>query len=271
MDNLLVSSLKYFFEEHKNNSELIVEIAKKNMHQQTLRTSLGVGWIIIRDIVFFAVFVMFRFLMSGSKQVEGVHYILFLMVAMVPWNFINECINGGVSAIKKNKPVLKSMMFPIVIMSTIEILAIFLKRMFTFVILFIIIFIWGDIRDVSFIMLLYYFFTMFIFMVLWNQIFSAFVALSNDFEHFYKAVAGVIFYTMPIIWSFEVIENIPWAVQIFKINPLIYIIQGFRDACYTGNLPNIGYTIYFWSISLVLLVIGTILQYKLRRHYVDLI
>ncbi len=271
MENLTLNSLKYFFNEHKSNKNAILEIAKKNMQQQTLRTSLGIGWVFFRDIIFFAVFIMFRYFMSGSKEVEGMNFVLFLMLGMVPWNFMSECINSGVSVIKKNKSVLRSMKFPIILLPSIEIVAIFLKRLFTLIILFIVIITLGDIKDVSILLFIYYFFSMFIFMILWNQIFSSFVALSNDFEHFYKAVSSVIFYTMPIIWSFEVLESTEWIITIFRLNPFVYIIEGFRDACYSGELPNLTYSLYFWGLSIALLIVGSILQYKLRRHYVDLI
>lgn len=271
MSNLITESVSFFFSEHKNNKKGIYEIAKKNMQQQTLRTSLGIGWVFFRDVMYFSVFIMFRFLMSGSSNVEGMNFILFLMLGMIPWNFMNECINGGVSSIKSNKSVLSSMKFPIVVLPTIEIIAIFMKRMFTLIILLLVIIIFGDLKDVTWWMFCYYFFAMFIFMVLWNQIFSAIIALSNDFEQLYKALASVLFYTMPIIWSFEVLGNHIWLIRIFKLNPFVYITEGFREACVLGTMPDLGYTLYFWGLSLVLLIIGAVLQFKLRRHYVDLI
>lgn len=271
MSNLITESVSFFFSEHKKNKKGIYEIAKKNMQQQTLRTSLGIGWVFFRDVMYFSVFIMFRFLMSGSSNVEGMNFILFLMLGMIPWNFMNECINGGISSIKSNKSVLSSMKFPIVVLPTIEIIAIFMKRMFTLIILFIVIILFGNLSDITWWILGYYFMAMFIFMILWNQIFSAIIALSNDFEQLYRALASVVFFTMPIIWSFEVLNGFPWLIRIFKLNPFVYIIEGFRDACVLGTMPDLEYSLYFWGISLILFIIGAILQYKLRRHYVDLI
>ncbi len=271
MKNLIANSVSFFIEEHIKNKDNIYQIAKKNMHQQTLRTSLGIGWVFLRDIIYFSVFIMFRYLMSGSKQVEGMNFILFLMLGMIPWNFMNESINGGVTSIKRSKQLLKSMTFPIVIIPTIEVIAIFMKRVFTILILFIVILIFGDLKNITWWMLIYYFFSMLIFMILWNQIFCSFIALSNDFEQLYKAIVGVMFFTLPIIWSFEVIRDLPWIIRIFKLNPFIYIIEGFRAACQTGILPDREYTIYFWALNSMLFIVSCVLQYKLRRHYIDLI
>lgn len=270
-NNLLFNSLKYLFDEYKANFRIIFKLAKEVMYQQTLRTSLGIGWVVFRDVIYFTVFILFRVLIAGSGNIEGMNFILFLMIGTIIWNFMNECINGAVMAVKNNKFIFSSISFPVVIMPTIEVIAIIWKRLFTLLILLFTIFKFGNIADITWWMFIYYFLCMVIFMIVWNLIFSSLVAVSNDFEQFYRAITSVLFYTMPIIWSFEVIKPYPTITRIFKLNPFVYIIEGFRDACVRGDLPDLEYTIYFWGLSLFLLCIGAILQYKLRRHYVDLI
>lgn len=270
-NNLIYLSIKYIFDELKENKQNIMGLAVQNMRQQTLRTSLGIGWVFFRDVIFYFVFTIFRYLMSGSEDVEGMNFILYLLVGMIAWNFMSECINGGITAIKHNKNILSSMKFPISILPTIEIIAIFLKRLFTLLILFVVIMIFGSIGDITWWMLIYYFISMFVFMIVWNLIFSAIMAVSNDFEQLYRSITSVLFFTMPIMWSFEILKSTPWIIRFFKLNPFIYIIEGFRDACVLGNLPDLEYTLYFWGLCLILFCVGSILQYKLRRHYVDLI
>ncbi len=209
--------------------------------------------------------------MSGSGQVEGMNFILYLMVGIIPWNFMSECINGGVSAIKSSKGILSSIKFPIVILPTVDVLAIFIKRLFTLLVLGIVIYIFGDLRDITWWMFIYYFITMFIFMCIWNLIFSSLVAISNDFEQLYRAFTSILFFTMPILWSFEILKDSPDIIMLLRINPFVYIIEGFRDACVSGILPNLQYTLYFWSVTIIMFCIGSILQYKLKSHYIDLI
>ncbi len=270
-DNLLVASLKYTIGEHKDNFKSIKSLARETMHQLTLRTSLGLGWVVIRDFVYFGAFIMFRYLMAGGGEVEGMNFTLFLMLGLIPWNFMSECINGAVMAIKSNKHVLSSIKFPITTLSTIEVSAIFMKRMFTLLVMLFVIVAFGDITHVTWWMFIYYFISTYIFMCIWNLIFSALVAVSNDFEQLYRAATSVLFFAMPIMWSFESLTMFPWIIRFNKLIPFVYLIEGFRDACERGDLPDLQYTIYFWGLSLVLLCIGSILQYKLKSHYVDLI
>ncbi len=270
-DNLLTTSLKYVFNELYESKDNLLVLSKENMRQQTLRTSLGIGWVIIRDFVYYAAFILLRYLMSGGGEIEGMNFTLFLMLGLIPWNFMNECINGAVGAIKNNKTILSSMKYPITTLPTIEVIAIFLKRLFTLLIMLGIIIMFGDIRNITLWMFIYYFASMFIFMCIWNLIFSALVAISNDFEQLYKAIASIIFFTMPVMWSFEILQGYPWIIRIFKLNPFIYLIEGMRASCHSGILPDLEYTIYFWIFNGILLCIGAILQYKLKSHYVDLI
>lgn len=269
--NLLLEALKYVYYDHKNNLSNLYQLAKENTRQQTLRTSLGIGWVFFRDMVYFGAFIIFRYLMAGSSEIDGMNFTLYLMVGLIPWNFMNECMNGAVGAIKKNKPILSSMKFPVVTLPTIEVSAIFLKRLFTLLILLFVVIAFGDIRNVTWWMFIYYFASMFIFMCIWNLIFSSLVAISNDFEQFYGAIVSVLFFVMPILWSFENLKPYPWIIRLFKLNPFVYIVEGFRDAVQRGELPDLQYTIYFWGLSFVLICIGSILQYKLKNHYIDLI
>lgn len=270
-NTLLIKSLKFTFREHKNKKNKIINMAKENMYQQTLRTSLGIGWVFFRDIVYFTAFILFRYVMSGSGTIEDMNFILYLMLGIIPWNFMNECLNGAVMAIKSSKGILSSIKFPITILPTVDVLAIFMKRLFTLIVMFIIIILFGDIRDVTWWMFIYYFITMFIFMCIWNLIFSSLVAISNDFEQLYRAFTSIMFFSMPILWSFEILKDNHTVIQILKLNPFVYIIEGFRDACVTGTLPELKYSLYFWGVAFVMLCVGSILQYKLKSHYIDLI
>ncbi len=269
--NIFYESIIYIYNEHLNNRKSIPLLGAENMNQQTLRTSLGIGWVFFRDLVYFTAFAVFRYLMAGAGEIEGMHFVLFLMVGMIPWNFMNECISGGVYTIKINKTILSSIKFPVTILPTVEVIAIFIKRLFTLGILALLIVIFGDISKVTLWLFLYYFFSMFIIMCVWNLVFSAIFAISNDFEQLYIAFTSILFFTLPVMWSFDILKNYPWIIRLFKLNPLVYLIEGFRGACQTGVMPDFWYTIYFWGIVSIMFLVGAVLQFKLKNHYIDLI
>lgn len=267
----MIKAIGFVVSEHKNNLYRIWQMGKSHMQKQTIRTSLGIGWVFIRDLIYFGVFTLFRYLMSGGAQVEGMNFIVFLILGLVPWFFMNEVINNGSNAIKMNRAIITSLKFPITVIPTIEVLAIFLKRLFTLLVAFGISIGFGYLSNFNPLLFLYYVFAMLILMIFYNLIISAFVAISDDFNQLYLSIVRVMFFALPIIWSFETIAHIHWAVYLLKMNPIVYIITGFRDAFVLGNAPDLEYTIYFWAVCLLMFVLGCVIQYRLRKYYSDYI
>jgi len=267
----MIEAIKYVCFEHNTNLYRIWKIGKSHMAKQTVRTSLGIGWVFIRDLIYFAVFIAFRYFMSGSSEIEGIHFIVYLIIGIIPWFFMNEVLNGGANAIRMNKALIHSIKFPITIIPTIEVVAIFLKRLFTLIVGYVVCLMFGHGTDIHLGLLLYYFCCMFILMVFLNLIISALTAISQDFYQLYLSIVRVLFFMMPIIWSFENIGNYPWIIKLIKLNPMVYILSGFREAYANPQPLNVEYTLYFWGVNGLIFSVGCFIQYKLRRYYSDFV
>lgn len=262
-------ALRYNLISHWENRTLVLKLAVAEARKQTIRTSLGIVWIYIRDITYFVVYALFRLLVAGSGKVNGMSAVLYVVLGLVPWLFINDVLNKGSTIIKKNKSIIKSIAFPTTILPTAEVLCIFIQKLFNMGIAFVITFFLGDWRNISLIGVVYYTFTMVILMVVVNSIVSAFVAISGDFQQFYLAIIRVMIYTLPIIWSFEKISNFA-ILTVLKLNPMVYVIEGFRDS-FTGCFTiDPFYTVYFYIFIFVLLLISSYTQCKLSKFYSDL-
>jgi len=257
--------------EHITNFKRILKLGYAHSKKETLGSTYGMGWTIFKDIIYFGVFILFRYLMSGSKEIDGMNFILYLITGLIPWFHMNNVINSGTHAIKKNAAIIKSINFPITTLPTIEVISIFINRSFSIIIGLIVLAIFGDIASFNLIKFLYFHFSMMIFMVGFNLVFSAFIAISVDFQHLYSAFTRVVFYSLPILWSFNQVASNTIIIRILKLNPMVYIVEGYRQA-YVTNIPiNIKYTTYFWMVTIVLLTLGGFIQYKLRKYYSDFI
>lgn len=262
-------AIKYVYYEHRKNLEMILKLAVTNMTKQTIRTTLGVWWVYVHDILYFTVYVIFRILMAGNGQVENMHSVVYLMTGLVPWFFMNEVLNTGSNAIKMNKGIIQSIKFPISIFPTIEVLAIFFKRIFTFIMIFVVDIYYGYIGQFNLILFIYYVLCMFILMWAINLVTSAFVAISGDFNQVYIAITRVLMFSLPIIWSFENIASYKMFNWGLRLNPMVYVINGFRNAFVLGQAPDLIYTVYFWLCILIVTSCGCLIQYKLRKYYAD--
>jgi len=85
----------------------------------------------------------------------------------------------------------------------------------------------------------------------------------RDVSHIVQVVLSAWFYFTPIIYALDFIPaNMRW---LFKLNPIIYVINGFRLAVYYGMLPRWTSIAASFVCGFVALVIG----YSVFRKYQD--
>ena len=267
----MLSAVKYVFKEHYDNRKLLFKMAVVNMTKQTMRTSLGVLWLYLHDFVYFFVFVLFRVLMAGSGEIDGMHPVVYLITGLIPWFFISEVLNVGAASIRSSKPIIQSIKFPITVIPTIEVTSIFIKRFFTFFFVFGVTIYYGYLENINLLLFIYYTAAMLALMYAIVLLVSAFVAISSDLHQFYLIFIRVLIYTMPIIWGYKHIKTHHLLRRIIKINPMVYVLDGYRDAFVRGGFQSMRYTLYFWGVVLVIWMVGSFVQYKLRRYYADVI
>lgn len=266
----MLNSVKFVIGEHIDNRKMIWNLAKEGVNKQTVRSSLGVFWLYFRDLIYFLVYTLFRVLTSGGGQIMQMNPIVYLLLGLIPFFFVNEVLNRGTAAIKSSKNIITSIKFPITTIPTIEVLTIFIQRSITFVLMIIITYAFGYGKSISYLKLLYFLFAMIVCMLVLNLLISAFVAISTDFHQLYMSVMRILIFLVPVIWTFDKITN-PILNVLLHLNPLAYIINGFRYACALEGMPSLGYTIYFWISMVVLMFMGCHTQYKLRKYYADFI
>ena len=266
----MAGNMAQILREHKNNYRLLVKLAFMNAGKQTVRSSLGISWTYIHDIIYIIVFAGFRYLIAGNGTVMGMNSTVYIMTGMIPWFFFSDVLFQGSMAIRSNKGIVQSICFPIPVLPTIEVATIFIKRIISYGMLFAVVYVCGYIKFFHLGLFLYYIACSIVLAVALNMVISAFVAVSEDFRQLYVSIVRVLIYTMPILWDFTRIKSAPFNV-VLRINPIVYVIKGFRTAFVTGKLQNGWYTVYFWVCTVVLFALGSYVQNKLKRYYADFI
>ena len=79
---------------------------------------------------------------------------------------------------------------------------------------------------------------------------------------------------VPIMyWEGMFTQDHPWMETVFKLNPLYYIVAGYRDSMLTGDLflERPMNTLYFWCVSILMLYIGIKIFMRLRPHFSDVL
>ena len=266
----MVQGMKYVIEKHLQNKFLIIKTSIMNTEKQTLRSSLGIMWTYFHDIIYILVFILFRMLVSGNTTVYGMNNIIYLVTGMIPWFVISDVLSQGTMSIRNNRGIIQSIDLPAVIWPTIDVCSIFMKRLFSFVMLFIIVYVAGYAKYFSSILFVYYIGCLLVLTISMNLLISAFMAISDDFRQLFFAFVRILIYTMPILWDFSRIESTVLRI-LLKVNPMVYVINGFRDAFVLGPTQSLLHASYFWLCIILMFATGCFVQSKLNKYYADFI
>ena len=100
---------------------------------------------------------------------------------------------------------------------------------------------------------------------------SSLGVFSRDISQLVGMCLQFLFWGTPIFWN---IEMIPARYAfLFKLNPFYYIVRGFRD-CFINHMwfwDRPGTTLYFWCLTLVIMMLGAWLFQKLQPHFADVL
>lgn len=266
----MFESIRYIGQEHRKNWRLIIKIAYMDSGKQTVRSSLGILWTYFRDLLFIGVFILFRMLIAGNDRISGMDSIVYLITGMIPWFFINDVLVQGGMAIRNNRGIIQSLHFPVVILPTISVFSILLKRILSFLLIFFVCILFGYGKAFHPGLFAYYMIAMLSLMLSLNLVTTAIISVSDDFRQLYEAVLRIMIYTMPILWDFSRVKAVLPNV-LLRINPMVYVIKGFRDAFVLGHTQDTLYSLYFWCCVAALFLMGCFLQFRLKKYYADLI
>lgn len=132
---------------------------------------------------------------------------------------------------------------------------------------------YGYYPDLYTLQVVYYSICVFILVLAVSYITSAVVCFFRDLAQIIGIILQVGMWMTPIMWNFNQINLPDWLRTIFKLNPMFYIVQGYRDALadkvWLWERPEL--TLYFWCFTLILLWIGIRMFQKLKVHFADVL
>jgi teichoic acid transport system permease protein len=103
---------------------------------------------------------------------------------------------------------------------------------------------------------------------------SAVNVFFRDMKEVVSILLQIGIWVTPIMWNIETMTAIPvWAVTLLKLNPMYYVVSGYRDALinHIGFWEHPGLTAYFWIVTALTLWIGTAVFKRLRPHFADVL
>lgn len=256
------------------NRRLIWKLAKNDFKKRYAGSYLGAVWAMIQPVVTVAMYyiVFDKIFQTRSQMLAGgieVPYVLFLTAGLVPWFYFTEAITSGMTALIEYNYLVKKVVFKISILPIIKIIAATFIHIFFVCILLLVGSLYGYYPSVYTIQILYYSFCMFVLALAISYSTCAIVVFFKDLQQIVGIVLQIGMWATPILWDIETLGDT--AKLLLKINPLVYIVNGYRTSIYDHQwfFEDFYSTMYFWIITVVIFVIGAILFKRLKVHFAD--
>ena len=252
---------------------LIWKLAKNDFRKRYAGSYLGAVWALAQPVVTVAMYyIVFDKLMGGTgRGAEGVPFVLFLTAGLVPWFYFTEALNNGTNAMKEYDYLVKKVVFKISILPIIKIIAATFIHVFFLGVLLVVAALYGYYPTVYTIQLAYYSFCLFMFVLALCYTTCSIVVFFKDLTQIIGILLQIGIWASPILWNIDAAPK-EW-VMILKLNPLVYIVNGYRSALYERSwfFEDFFSTMYFWIVTVVLFGIGVAVFKRLKVHFADVL
>ena len=262
------------------NRKLIGNLAKNDFKQKFAGSYLGTVWAFVQPIITVLVywFVFEKALNVGSQSTKAgidIPFVLWLIAGLVPWFYFSEVLASGTLGLIEYNYLVKKVVFKISTLPVVKALSSMFVHGFFVIFTIVLYSIYSYFPTLYTLQLIYYSFCMFMLSLGLIYAFSAIMVFFRDLSQIVNVLLQIGMWMTPIMWNMDAMANrIPgWAMTILKLNPMYYIVNGYRDALYNNMWfwERPGMTAYFWILTTILVVGGMAIFRKLQQHFADVL
>ncbi|WP_346295511.1 ABC transporter permease [Rhodopseudomonas sp. P1] len=267
----LVQITRAFLADLASKRDLIFSLSVRNFKSAYFGSLFGMTWVIVEPLIY--VFLLWFFFTKAIKfqPPEGYPYVPWLMTAMALWNFISLTLTSSASTFRSHAFLLKRPEFNMSLLPVVNILTgLYIHGIFL-VILVAILLLSGIPFTLYWFQAGYYLLATAILLLGVAWIAASLSLFIKDVTNIIGIIIQIGFWTSPIFWS---LNTFPANFRVLlQLNPLSYVMEGYRKSfLYAQPFWNdpIGFA-YFWSFTLIVLLIGVVTYKTLRPHFGDVV
>lgn len=255
------------------NRKLIMNLAKNDFKTKYAGSYLGIVWAFVQPIVTILVYWFVFSVGLKAGNVSDYPFVLYLVSGIVPWFFFQDALNGGTNALMEYNYLVKKVVFKISVLPIVKMISALFVHAFFVVFSLVLCSLYGYTPSLETLQILYYSFCTFMLTLGLVYATSAIVVFFRDLTQIISIFLQVGVWLTPIMWDVNMLSNYPWLIKLFKLNPMYYIVTGYRDSM-LGHVwfwNHWGWTVYFWIVTVVLFALGSWIFKRLKPHFADVL
>ena len=244
--------------------ELLRTLLHREMRGRYRDSVLGSAWTLLQPIAMTAVYYfLFSFLFPNNSIPN---YALFILTALILWNFYANCLNLGTMAITGSADIVRKVWFRRELLPMAVVLA---NAITTLVLLTVVVVVDvavspAALKTVIFVPIFFGLLAILCFGL------ACILATANvffrDVSHLINVILLPLFFMTPVFYSLDNFPRQPpsWVIDILRYgNPITPYIEAIRATALEGTLPGIPLLLYCAVVGPSMAVIGV---WVLRRH-----
>lgn len=265
--------IKKLFRDIYMDRQLVWGFAKKDFIRRFAGSYFGMIWAFVQPlltiVIYWAVF-QFGF---RSGDVGDIPYGVWFITGIIPWLFFSEAFATSSNSFIEYSYLVKKVVFNIDILPLVKVISSLFIHLFFCVLMILVYVFMGGKASFAWIQLLYYMFCGVVFSYAVGFIAATIMVFFRDLSQIISIIILFGMWSTPIAWQFETLGLPEKFYYILKLNPVYYFVDGYRDSLFT-HIPfwyKPTWTIYFWIVTLGLLVIGAFLYNRMSEHFADVL
>ena len=263
--------VKGVVQEVYQNKELIWNLSKNDFKTKYAGSYLGITWAFVQPVVTVLVYWFVFQVGFRSGSVGDFPFVLWLVSGIVPWFFFSDALTNATNSMLEYSYLVKKVVFKISILPVVKIISALFVHIFFIGFTILLFSLYGYMPSLYMLQVIYYTFCMFILVLGISYATCSIVIFFKDLGQVINIFLQVGMWMTPIMWNYEMVG--PQYQWILKLNPMYYIVQGYRDSFIEeiGFWHRFNQGIYFWIIAIGLFGVGTIIFKRLKVHFADVL
>lgn len=265
------NTIKRLMKEVYHSKELIWRLSKNDFRTKYAGSYLGIIWAFIQPVITVLIYWFVFQVGFKSAPIDNFPFVLWLVSGIVPWFFFAEALGSATNCMLEYSYLVKKVVFKISILPIVKIISAFFVHLF-FVAFTICLFALYGYRPSLYMVQAFYYSICIFFLVLGvTYATSAIIVFFKDLGQIIAIILQIGMWMTPIMWSYNILS--PKYQVILKLNPLYYIVEGYRDSFINQVWfwERYNQTIYFWTFTTLCFAVGCILFNKLKPHFADVL
>jgi len=252
--------------------ELLRQLAWREVKAGRRQSLLGLGWIFLQPLAYLFI-ISLVFAVQIGRGEQDVPYPLVLVCGLIPWLFFAGTLSAGTTSVVGMGGLIGKVAFPRVFCPLSAMAAHLPNLLAGLVILCGMLFWYGRTPTVHWLWLVPIFLVLAVLALGLALFLGAFNVYTRDVESLLPLLMQVWFFASPIIYplgmGYEALAR-HGLLALYKLNPMIYLIEALRSALLYGRAPGDGLAIAA-GLSLLVLGGGWLVFTRLERNFADVV